>query len=301
MRCERTKRFGRLASEYPANRLEPVLRKARVQRRKWLIIRKHVVNPARKHHVMQGNPDVIGDNPLVIRLAARLISQQHVGHFHKLVIELRVVAKGRDVTLVIADDPVERKVTGHEAAGMNGDEEGPWGKRLWPAELARRRRHAADQNLTGTREALNVISDMELDVLKHLETLRELIRLVFVPEKPDLELVIREERGNTGKGRHRRVAEAHKAQTSKAENRQVPNRVSGNRSRSHGGDLVTIHKGKALATQGVIEENLGGKRGHPAGVTRYDLNALSPLTNPHLLGSTFPTDSHKAPFRNSIG
>ena len=137
---------------------------------------------------------------------------------------------------------------------------------------------------------------MELDVLKHLGTLRELIRLVFVPEKPDLELAVREERGNTGKERHRRVAEAHKAQTSKAGNRQVPNRVSGNRSRSHSGDPVTIHKGKALATQGVIKESLGGKHEHPAGVTRYDLNALSPLTNPHLLGSTFPTDSHKAPF-----
>lgn len=41
---------------------------------------------------------------------------------------------------------------------------------------------------------------MELDVLKHLETLRELIRLVFVPEKPDLELAVREERGDAGKG-----------------------------------------------------------------------------------------------------
>ena len=83
---------------------------------------------------------------------------------------------------------------------MDGDEEGSRGKRLRPTELARRRRHAADQNLTGTREVFNVLDDMELDVLEHPEALRELPRLVLVPEKAHLELAIREERRDAGKG-----------------------------------------------------------------------------------------------------
>lgn len=116
---------------------------------------------------------------------------------------LRIIAKRRGVDLVVTDDSVERKVTGHEAASVNGDEEGSQSKRLRPAELARRRRHATDQNLAGSSEALNTIGDVELDVFKSLETLRELLRLVFLPEKPDLELAARRQSRNAREGCHR--------------------------------------------------------------------------------------------------
>lgn len=57
-------------------------------------------------------------------------------------------------------------------------------------------------------------------------------------------------------------------------------RMRSDRTRPHGSNPVAVHQGKALAAQGVIEENLGGERGHPARIPRYDLYS-SPSLKAH--------------------
>lgn len=111
--------------------LNPMFRQALVQPGRRLLGGNHVIDLAREHDVMQCDTNVVGNNALGIRISPGHPARQNVRHLNELVLELGVVAKRSNVTLIIADNLVKREVTLLETSCVHGNKKTARSKIIW--------------------------------------------------------------------------------------------------------------------------------------------------------------------------